>query len=210
MKIRHCILFLLLSVQFQARAAENSPGFSSLIGTNLDLWEQLNTITPSFVFDGGVLQVTGGGGWLKSPRQYSDFELRGQVMFLGRDADSGIFVRVQPGTDFIQGWPGDSYQVQFRDISGNTSDNPLPLANLYRHEVADGETSYQREQVFESYMGLGEWHPFSIRVVGELLTVEFNGQLVTTAAGIDNPSGFIGIQSESGFTLFRNLEINEL
>jgi hypothetical protein len=204
------ILLLANSAVMAAEEAEVDDGFEPLFGTNLDNWSQLNTNLPSFIFDGGVLQVTGDGGWLSSPRNYADFELRGQVLFLGQDADSGIFLRVEPGTDFINGWPGDAYQVQMRDITANKTDNPLPLVNIYRHEVADGETDYQRDKVFELYTGPGEWQMFTIRAIGSTITVELNGEVVTTAEGIENPTGRIGIQSEAGFILYRGLEIHEL
>jgi hypothetical protein len=212
MKPLYLLAVLLLAQPFvmAAEVAEEDDGFRPLFGTNLDNWQQLNTGMPSFVFDGGVLQVTGDSGWLSSPRNYGDFELRGQVMFLGPDADSGIFLRVEPGTDFIRGWPGDAYQVQMREISGNQTDNPLPLVNVYRHEVADGATDYKRDRVFELYTGPGEWQMFTIRAVGSTITVELNGEVVTEAQDIENPTGRIGIQSEAGFILYRGLEIHEL
>ena len=204
------LLFAQSTLMAAEQGAEENDGFVPLFGTNLDTWRQLNTSLPSFIFDGGVLQVTGDAGWLSSPRDYGDFELRGQVMFLGQDADSGIFLRVEPGTDFIRGWPGDAYQVQMREITGNTTDDPLPLANLYRHQVADGDTDYQRDRVFELYTGPGEWQMFTILAVGSTLTVELNGEVVTKAEGLENLTGRIGIQSEAGFILYRGLEIHEL
>src|SRR5690606_25352116 len=101
-------------------------------------WSVENGDAASFqITDSNVLRVGGDAGWLRSTEPYADFELRGQVRFVEPDSDSGIFLRVEPGTDFIRGWPGDAYQVQMREISVNPSDNPLPLAHLYRHRVAD-------------------------------------------------------------------------
>lgn len=180
-----------------------------LFADGLAGWTPLNTTEPSFAYDDGVLRVSGTQGWLRSPREYADFELRGQVRFVEADADSGIFLRVEAGTDFILGWPGDAYQVQMREISGNQSDNPLPLVHLYRHRVADGVTDYRRERVFALYTGVGAWQDFTIRVTGTALTVDLNGERVTEAEGLENARGYLGFQSEAGVIEYRNLTLRE-
>lgn len=201
-------IFTALFVAFGTSAASAQ---EPLFVDGLHGWTPLNTDGTSFVYDAaGVLRVTGKQGWLRSPREYGDFELRGHVRFVEANADSGIFLRVESGTDFILGWPGDAYQVQMREISENQGDNPLPLVNLYRHRVADGMTNFQRERVFALYTGVGEWQDFTIRASGSTLTVELNGELVTEAEGLENPSGYIGFQSETGVIEYRELTIREL
>jgi hypothetical protein len=186
--------------------AQDSPLFAN----GIDDWDTVNATAGSFNYSDGVLRVSGSDGWLRSPREYGNFELRGQVRFVEADADSGIFLRVESGTDFIRGWPGDAYQVQMREISVNTSDNPLPLLNLYRHRVGEGTTRYQRERVFALYTGVGEWQDFTIRVDGTILTVQLNGQLVLEANNLENASGYLGFQSETGVIEYRNLVLREL
>jgi hypothetical protein len=183
---------------------------SPLLADELTGWTVLNTEGDSFSHVDGVLRVTGKQGWLRSPREYGDFELRGQVRFVEANSDSGIFLRVQSGTDFIAGWPGDAYQVQMREISENQSDNPLPLVHLYRHRVAEGFTSYKRERVFALYTGVGAWQDFIIRASEATLTVELNGELVTEAEGLENPTGYIGFQSEAGVVEYRDMVLREL
>ena len=183
---------------------------SPLFANGIDDWDAVNATAGSFDYSEGVLRVSGSEGWLRSPREYGDFELRGQVRFVEADADSGIFLRVESGTDFIRGWPGDAYQVQMREISVNASDNPLSLANLYRHRVGDGTTSYHRDRVFALYTGVGEWQDFRVRVEGTALTVRFNGELVLEANNLENVSGYIGFQSETGIIEYRDLLLHEL
>ena len=189
-----------------ACAQEGEPLFAN----GLEGWTPVNTDGESFAYDDTVLRVSGKQGWLRSPREYADFELRGQVRFVEPSSDSGIFLRVESGTDFIFGWPGDAYQVQMREISENRSDNPLPLVNLYRHRVPEGFTSYKRERVFALYTGVGEWQDFTIRASEATLTVELNGELVTEAEAIENLKGYIGFQSEAGVIEYRNLVLREL
>lgn len=181
----------------------------TLFAGGIDDWQAINAEPGSFTLNDGVLRVSGSQGWLRSPREYADFELRGEVRFVEPDSDSGIFLRVESGTDFIRGWPGDAYQVQMREISVNTSDNPLPLVNLYRHRVADGATDYQRARVFDLYTGVNEWQEFTMTVTGEQLSVQLNGELVTEASGLENSQGYLGFQSETGVIEYRNLELYE-
>lgn len=179
--------------------------------SGLSRWQAIGTEDAVFSFDKDILEVRGDRGWLRSPRLYADFILRLQFRFLEPDSDSGIFLRVaEDGPDFIRGWPGAAYQIQVRDLSMNQSDSPLPLANVYRHHIAEGETTFQRSSVFELYSGLGEWQDMEITVIGTLLSVRLNGVLVTTARDIINPTGRIGFQSEAGVVQFRKLTINEL
>lgn len=200
------IAILLLGLAASVTCAQDG---RPLFDDGLAGWTPLNTDGDSFAYDDMVLRVSGKQGWLRSPREYGNFELRGQVRFVEADSDSGIFLRVESGTDFILGWPGDAYQVQMREISVNQSDNPLPLANLYRHRVADGFTSYQRERVFALYRGVGAWNDFIIRVNEATLTVELNGELVTEAEELENLSGYIGFQSEAGVIEYRNMVLRE-
>jgi hypothetical protein len=200
------LAFVLVTAAPVLRAQEASPLFAD----GLTGWTALNSAEESFAHEAGVLRVTGKQGWLRSPREYGNFELRGQVRFVEANSDSGIFLRVESGSDFILGWPGDAYQVQMREISVNQGDNPLPLVNLYRHRVAEGFTSYKRERVFALYTGVGAWQDFTIRANEATLTVELNGELVTEAEELENLSGYIGFQSEAGVVEYRDLAIREL
>lgn len=154
------------------------------------------------------LRVSGEEGWLQSPNIHANFLLTGEFRFLEPESDSGIFLRVETGTDFIRGWPGDAYQVQIREISVNDSDRPLPLLNLYRHQVADGRTRYKRDRVFELYTGVGEWQQFEVILKDNFLTASLNGEIVLRATDIENTSGHIGFQSEKGVIEYRNLQLH--
>lgn len=183
-------------------------GFVPLFSNSLEGWDYVDTAPENFTLEDGVLRVQGEQGWLRSPQEYGDFVLRLQFRFVTADADSGIFLRAGTGTPFIRGWPGDSYQVQIREISVNTSDSPLPLVNVYRHRVPEGETEYARERVFELYRGVGEWHDLEISALGDSLRVILDGEPVTTATGIVNARGHIGFQSEAGVIEYRDVRID--
>jgi hypothetical protein len=111
-------------------------------------------------------------------------------------------------TTFFRGWPNRSYQIQLRDM--HQPSQFLPLGQIYRHGMEDGETHYDEELVSSLYLGTGEWHTLVIEVVREQLAVTFQGELVTHAEGIGNPSGFIGFQGEEGMVEYRAIRLREL
>jgi hypothetical protein len=190
---------------------QQADGFVPLFdGRTLEGWVVENTDAGNFSVQDGVLHVEGPEGWLRSVREYGDFVLRVQFRFLTDDADSGIFVRVEEGTDFIRGWPGDSYQVQTRDVSMNRTTRPLLIGDLYRHRVPEGETSFDSTAAFSTFRETGEWQEFEIEVIGDRITVRLNGMPVTQAQGIVNPQGYIGIQGETGAVEYQSIAIREL
>jgi hypothetical protein len=192
-------------------AAQPDDAFVPLFdGRSLDGWVVENSDGANFSVTGDVLRVEGPEGWLRSEDRYADYVLRVAFRFLTDDADSGVFVRAVADTDFVRGWPGNSYQVQTRDVSTNRSDNPLPIANLYRHRIADGETHYDRDAAFDAFRPTGEWQDFEIRVAADSIVVHLNGTPVTRAYDIVNPEGYIGLQGETGVVEYRSIMIKAL
>lgn len=210
--VRKVLLFVVIVAFASQLHAQNGEKFTPLFdGTSLDGWVIENSEDDNFYVQNNLLRVEEPGGWLRSEHQFSDFFLRADFRFLTENADSGIFVRAVADVPFFRGWPGNSYQVQTRDISVNRSNNPLWLADIYRHNVSeDGDTHFDREAVLEAYSGVGEWQTFEIEAIGDSLTVWLNGIFVTKAENIVNPAGYIGLQGETGIVEFRAIEIREL
>jgi hypothetical protein len=134
-----------------------------------------------------------------------------EFRFLTDDADTGVFVRAPgPASNiFIRGWPANAYQVQLRNMVTNQTDNPLWIGHVYRHRVAPGDTSYDREGARRTFRPTGEWQTAEIDVLNDVITVQLNGVRTTTAFGIVNPRGFIGLQGETGTVEFRRIEIRD-
>lgn len=167
-----------------------------------------NTTAGNFRMAGGVLEVREPEGWLKSVERYGDFELISEFRFMTDDADSGIFVRALGEREFVRGWPNQSYQVQLRNPLG---DSPFPpVGGIFRHGMANGETNYDEALAREVSRPTGEWQTLGVKVVGDTLTVELNGVVITRAAGLANDTGHIGIQGETGTLEFRSLLLRPL
>lgn len=172
-------------------------------------WSVENTTQGNIAAEGGTLGVRAPEGWLKSERQYADFELVVEFRFLGEQADSGIFVRAQPQTTFGRGWPSHSYQLQL--LNPLWEDAPFPPVGwVYRHRMPDGETQFDAQDARRAFTGTGEWQTVVLRVVGDELTASLNGMPLTRAANIANAAGYIGLQAETGAVEYRRIAIREL
>jgi hypothetical protein len=179
-----------------------------LLDSELSRFTIENTTADNFTMIGSVLEVREPEGWLKSVDRYGDFELVSEFRFMTDDADSGIFVRALGESEFVRGWPNQSYQVQLRNPLG---DSPFPaVGGLFRHGMANGETNYDEALAGVVSRPTGEWQTLRVQVVGDALTVELNDVLITRAAGLANATGYIGIQGETGALEFRSIKLRPL
>jgi len=173
-------------------------------GNNLDGWEIVND--GQFSVEDGVLKINRGTGWLRSTDTFSDFVLTMEFRFLEEGANSGIFVRTGPtSADDNNGWPDNGYQVQCMDTLIGT-----PLDHMIPYGAPPFEHQSDIEALKTAYKPAGEWHTYEIRAEGERLWVSLNDALITTATGIKNLRGHIGIQGELGLLEFRTITLSEI
>jgi hypothetical protein len=149
----------------------------------------------------------GGGGWLRSQKQYADFLLRVEFRWVTVDADSGIYVRTIADREFVRGWPGNGYQVQVRDPKGQS--RFPPVGGLFRHHTPAGRAELDEDAVARAYRGTGEWHTLEIEAIGSHLMIRLNAVEIGGADNIVNATGYIGVQSELGVTEYRRIDIRE-
>ena len=162
----------------------------------------------AFAFEDRVLRANGPEGWLRFPGLYRDFRLHVELRFLTDNADSGVFFRALPDRAFARGWPNMSYQVQLLNpLAGGTLP---PVGGIFRHGMPPGETALDREAVVATFTGTGEWQVLEIEVVGTSVTVKLNGTPITTASGLADVAGYIGIQSETSAVEFRRIDIQPI
>jgi hypothetical protein len=192
-----------LLVAAAGTAAQTPPGFTPLFDGTLGQATIENGGT--FTVENGVLRAEGPEGWLRFPGDYRDVRLRVELRFTTSNGDSGVFLRATPDRAFSRGWPNRSYQVQLLNpLAGGTLP---PIGGLFRHGMPAGETLLDREAVSRAFTGTGEWQLLEIELVGTELRVALNGVLVTTASGIADAQGSIGIQSETAAVEFRRIDI---
>jgi hypothetical protein len=190
-----------------AACAQAADEYVALFDGTLSGWTIENTSHDNFTVSDGVLRVEEPEGWLRSEHQYGDFRLRIEFRFLTENADSGIFVRAIADSEFIRGWPNNSYQLQLRNPLGQS---PFPpVGGVFRHGTPQGQTEFDPADAARLSTGTGQWQTLEIELAGDTLTAWLNGTRLTRAHNIVNPRGYIGIQGETGAVEFRTIEILE-
>ncbi len=174
-----------------------------------------------FAIDGDQLAFTGSSGYLRTRKDYRDFELRMDFK-LARMANSGLFLRGdRKGGDAAQS----GCEVQILDdfnweAETGSELKPWQFTGSLYHSVAPGVRALHP---------IGSWNTYDVRFVGSRLAVRLNGQLLydvdTETVPTHGwppfaeraPRGFIGLQrhahgggAEHPYVWFRNLFIREL
>jgi hypothetical protein len=170
-------------------------GFTSLFnGKNLDGWHIMNK--GQFSVKGGVIFLNKGSGWLRSAKQYQDFELRMDFRFLHRGANSGIFFRAsKEGGNY----PSKNYQVQ-------TMDHPS-IGSIYTAGFPAPKEKKDQDLLKKTLKMPGQWQSYEIKVQGKHVEVKLNGRLITVADGLAEKPGYIGIQGEGGQLELKKIRI---
>jgi hypothetical protein len=173
-------------------------GFISLFnGKNLAGWHIMNR--GRFSVKDGVIFLNRGGGWLRSDKQYRDFELRLDFRFLNKGDNSGFFFRAsKEGNNY----PSKNYQVQ-------TMDHPS-IGSIYVAGLAQPREKKDADVLKKVMKPVGQWQSYVITVKGTRIEVKLNGQRITVAEDLSDRAGYIGPQGEGGQLEFKNIRIKDL
>lgn len=151
----------------------------------------------------GVLCFSGRGKNLVSVENFADFELRLQWK-IATNTDSGIYLRGQPQ---VQIWdPSDEGQRRHGNEHGS--------CGLWNNHQDKGKFP-----LVLADRPVGEWNQLSIRMVGELVSIWLNGQLVVNNQPLANywdrnsplpEAGPIELQAHGSPIWFKDIEVREL
>lgn len=140
----------------------------------------------------GALVFDGRGHSLCTAKDYGDFELRVDWK-IEKGGDSGIYLR---GSPQIQIWD--------RDVGSG---------GLYNNKKGASKPKKKADKP------VGQWNTLRIIMIGELVTVMLNNELVVDNVVMENywerdrpiyPKGQIELQSHGSFLQFRNIYIREI
>ncbi len=188
-------LLILPTAQDTAQLNTPPPGFIALFnGKDLTHWQaDDHDASVHWTARDGILHYDGKGDSLRTAKDYGDFELFVDWK-IGKDADSGIYVR---GLPQIQIW--DRPDIGSGGLYNNKKGPSNPL------KVADKP--------------IGEWNTFRIRMVGDKVTVYLNGELVVDNVPLEHyplyvspipEKGTIELQHHGNPLEFRNIYLKEL
>jgi len=141
------------------------------------------------------LVIDGGNGWLRSDKQYGDFDLTVEWMadkkykLGGEQYDSGLFFRT---TGDEKPWPKNKYQMNMKQTTG-------------------GELSgINKDGGLEHLLPPGTWNKYRLRVKGNTAEAWINGHQVWKTDRIKTPKGYIGLQAEGYRIEVRKIELTPL
>ncbi len=145
----------------------------------------------------GALVFDGKGRSLCTAKDYGDFE-----MFVDwkikENGDSGIYLRGSP-------------QVQIWDTNRPNAD--VGSGGLYNNQKNPSKPKKKADKP------VGQWNTFRITMIGDLVTVILNGELVVDNVVMENywdrsipiyPTGQIELQNHGNTLYFRNIYIREI
>ena len=162
----------------------------------------------------GILFVKGGGGgWLMTDREYSDFELRLEFK-LPEKGNSGVALRCA-----LKGNPHLEAGMEIQLLDDEWHRRNLP--DLKVSQLTGSVYDIQGPAV-DALKPIGQWNSMRIVAKGRQISVELNGvktvdmnldnykNKVKTHKGMLNERGHLGLQSHDGRVEFRNLYVKEL
>jgi hypothetical protein len=173
-------------------------------GGNIKVWDAEN----------GILFVKGGGGgWLMTDKEYSDFELRLEFK-MPEKGNSGVALRCA-----LKGNPHSEagMEIQLLDDEWHKK-NYKGLKNTQLTGSIYGIVPPSKDAL----KPVGEWNQMRITAKGPHITIELNGEKIVDAdlrdhrdkekehKGMMRPKGHLGLQSHDGRVEFRKLYVKEL
>lgn len=161
-----------------------------------------------WVVESGELVNDGEGLYATTDQDYGDFELWVEYKTVP-EADSGIYLR---GCPQVQIW--DSTQTDPRSVSIG---KPLGSGGLWNNTAG----TEGKDPLKKMDRPFGEWNELRITMIGQRVTVIFNGEKVVDSAVMENyfdttrrspvpDKGPIQLQTHGGEIRWRNLWIREI
>ncbi|HQK75592.1 MAG TPA: DUF1080 domain-containing protein [Candidatus Hydrogenedentes bacterium] len=196
----------------QAADTVAGPAVPLFNGKDLDGWHMYlkdPDVDPKTVWDvrDGAIWCKGEPfGYLRTKQEYGNFKLVVEWRWPGEPANSGVLVRIS-GEDKV--WPL-SMEAQLKheqagDVVGmgcDFNENTRPAGEFFRVASRQNPSSEKKP---------GEWNTYEITCKGDTLELRVNGQLQDKATGMQVPAkGYIGLQSEGGPIMFRNIKLTLL
>jgi hypothetical protein len=188
-------------------------GFVSLFnGKDLTGWKVHGGKKESWAVDKGILYVNkGGGGWLMTEKEYSDFELRLDFK-VPKGGNSGVALRSP-----LKGNPAYAgMEIQILDDAGHKG------LQKYQHTGSIYGVVPSSKQPTKP---IGEWNNYRIVCKGRQVSITLNDEKIVDAnlddykektpdgqkhPGLLRDKGHIGLQEHGGRVEFRNLFLKVL
>jgi hypothetical protein len=185
-------------------------------GDNLDGWtifvdESIISPEDFFYVNDGMIECVGVPmGYLRTIKEYSDYQLHIEWRYPEDPTNSGVFLHTN-GPDLI--WPA-HYQGQLK--YQNAGDFIVHGVGV---SATIGDTVYVSSDTLKPLIPklnptnenpAGEWNSYDITCTGSTIELRVNGLLQNTATNCSLTRGGIGLQAEGSKIQYRNLWIEPI
>lgn len=164
--------------------------------------------------DGGMLRLSGPGGWLKTAQKYTSYVLRLQFRTLTADASGGVYLRQDGDAADASGWPlnTDMVRILSQRVPPPTgaAGDPRWFGAFLSRGTAGGKATIDTGEVLRAWRGVGEWQEAVFDVDGSRVTISLNGIEIAQGDGVANLArgGHVGLEIGQGAMEFRQIEIS--
>jgi hypothetical protein len=204
-----------------ASPAKDKPadGYKPLFnGTSLTGWHNVNCAPGTFFVKDGEIVTTGRPtGFLRTDRQYENFELEMDWMHINKKevANSGLFVWGDPlpavGTPYTRGI---EVQVLINYPKVDWATNHGDIFSIHgAHCQPDRPHPKGYERCLpseERVKGAGEWNHYKVIANNGAIKLHVNGKEVSGVSQCNPRKGYLALESEGAECHFKNIRIQEL
>src|SRR6476659_4041919 len=209
----------LLPADDKEPAGGKDHGFQPMFnGKNLDGWVNVNCHPSTFfVKDGEIITTGKPTGFLRTDKQYENFELELDWMHVNKKdvANSGLFVWGDPipavGTPYTRGI---EVQVLINYPKVDWATNHGDIFSIHgAHCKPDRPHPKGMERCLpseERVKGGGDWNHYKVIANNGAIKLHVNGKEVSGVSKCTPRKGYLALESEGAECRFRNLKIKEL
>jgi hypothetical protein len=216
---------LLVSIPVGADDAKPADGYVPMFnGKDLSGWVNVNCAPSTFfVKDGEIITTGKPTGFLRTEKQYENFELEMDWMHINTKevGNSGLFVWGDPlpavGTGYTRGIEVQVLvNLEYRDKKTNaiTATSHGDLFSIWGATCVPDRphpTGAQRCLPSENRAkGGGEWNHYKVIANDGVIKLHVNGKEVSGVSKCNPRKGYLALESEDAECHFKNLKIKEL
>lgn len=216
--LRLSVLFAAL-VALPAAGRDDTPGFVPLFnGKDLTGWVNVNCHPSTFFVKDGEIVTTGKPtGFLRTAKQYENFELEMDWMHVNKKeiANSGLFVWGDPipavGTGYTRGIEV-QVLINYPDVGWATNHGDVFSIHGARCKPdRPHPKGYERCLPSENRVkGGGEWNHYKVIANDGVIKLHVNGKEVSGVTKCNPRKGYLALESEDAECHFKNITIKEL
>jgi hypothetical protein len=158
----------------------------------------------------GVIHCEGKpSGYLRTNKDYADYQLHLEWRWVGKPTNSGVLLH-KTGPDIL--WPTSVEAQLMHENAGDFYLINLSSLTVHGKQLGPVVKPYLRAKKMESSSENppGEWNRYDIVCEGDSIQLTVNGVLQNKGAGANPRSGAICLQSEGSPIQFRNIYLKPL